>query len=294
MQRQANPQQLPTELLALVEAELKKTFFTDGAKAFKIQVGYMRHNVIMPDPERTPEDRESAVQKFGDRLKHVNRLLKYFPRKPDGSDPQPLPDDEIRDILHRSIPPEWHMEELGSNIDVDLMSWEQLITYYKKLEHKCTLENTWSAMPVTVKETGKGKKKRPASATETESGHPPSKRRKTPKECIHCGKMALHLPDNCRENPKNKGKYVSFKKEAKGKFSHGEPWKSKEDNNKPLFTMNQMMAMTNNFSLSKGKAARKRKVSKDDKSQEEKAYLASLGSASYPSDNDSESGEESE
>jgi hypothetical protein len=55
----------------------------------------------------------------------------YFPEE----NPKQLDQDEIIEILDQSKAPEWHEAMVKSNIDIFEMSYEESVSYVKRLEN---------------------------------------------------------------------------------------------------------------------------------------------------------------
>jgi hypothetical protein len=66
-------------------------------------------------------------------LNDLNRYLLYFPEEK----PKQLDQDEIIEILDqvKAINPEWHEAMVNGNIDIFEMSYEESVSYFKRLEN---------------------------------------------------------------------------------------------------------------------------------------------------------------
>jgi hypothetical protein len=66
-------------------------------------------------------------------LNDLNRYLLYFPEE----NPKQLDQDEITKILDqaKAWDPEWHEAMVNSNIDIFEMSYEESVSYFKRLEN---------------------------------------------------------------------------------------------------------------------------------------------------------------
>jgi hypothetical protein len=97
----------------------------------------------------------TSVQQFVERLNYLNRYLLYFPEE----NPKQLHQDEIIDILDQSKAwnPEWHEVMVNTNIDIFGMSYEESVSYFKRLENlkkiKCINGSSPSSLPVNNKKS---------------------------------------------------------------------------------------------------------------------------------------------
>jgi hypothetical protein len=82
----------------------------------------------------------TCVQQFVERLNDLNRYLLYFPE----DNPIQLDQDEIIEILDhaKACNPEWHEAMVNANNDIFEMSYEESVSYFKRLENlekiRCT------------------------------------------------------------------------------------------------------------------------------------------------------------
>jgi hypothetical protein len=74
-----------------------------------------------------------SVQEFVERLNDLNRYLLYFPEE----NPKELDQDEIIEILDqaKARDPEWHEVMLNANVDIFEISYEESVSYFKRLEN---------------------------------------------------------------------------------------------------------------------------------------------------------------
>ena len=108
-------QRLPDDQNNLTEAILNDCIakvalraFSDDQNAYRRQVHYMRYNLYFSTTE---------VRSFEKRLKQLNQYLKYFPI-PTGRDTvEPLPDDQLLEIIDMAKPIEYQETLLKSNYD---------------------------------------------------------------------------------------------------------------------------------------------------------------------------------
>jgi hypothetical protein len=75
----------------------------------------------------------ASVQKFVERLNDLNRYLLYFPEE----NPKQLDQDEIIEILDqvKAVDLEWHEAMVNANIDIFEMTYEESVSYFKRLEN---------------------------------------------------------------------------------------------------------------------------------------------------------------
>jgi hypothetical protein len=80
----------------------------------------------------------TSAQKFVERLNDLNRYLLYFPEE----NPKQIDQDEIIDILDQAKDPEWHEAMVNANIEIFEMTYEESVSYFKRLENlekiRCT------------------------------------------------------------------------------------------------------------------------------------------------------------
>jgi hypothetical protein len=74
---------------------------------------------------------KTSVQQFVERLNDLNRYLLYFPEE----NSKQLDQDEIIEILDPAKAPEWHEAMVNANIDIFEMSYEESVSYFKRLEN---------------------------------------------------------------------------------------------------------------------------------------------------------------
>ena len=80
---------------------------------------------------------------FVERLNELNRYLLYFPEE----NPKQLDQDEIIEILDQAKAPEWHAAMVAANIDIFSMSYEESVSYFKRLENLEKLKQTNGMAP---------------------------------------------------------------------------------------------------------------------------------------------------
>jgi hypothetical protein len=89
----------------------------------------------------------TSVQKFveGQRLNDLNRYLLYFPEE----NPKQLDQDEIIEILDQVMASEWHEAMVNANIDIFEMTYEESVSYFKRLENLEKIRRTNTPNPST-------------------------------------------------------------------------------------------------------------------------------------------------
>jgi hypothetical protein len=73
----------------------------------------------------------TSVQAFVERLNDLNRYVLYFPEE----NPKQLDQDEIIEILDQANAPEWHEVMVNANIDIFDMSYEESVSYFKRMKN---------------------------------------------------------------------------------------------------------------------------------------------------------------
>jgi hypothetical protein len=96
-------------------------------RAIRVQKYYMRQ------PRGLYMVLNTSVHQFVERLNDLNRYLLYFPEE----NPKQLDQDEIIEILYqaKTMDPEWHEAMVNANIDIFEMSYEESVSYFKRLEN---------------------------------------------------------------------------------------------------------------------------------------------------------------
>jgi hypothetical protein len=95
----------------------------------------------------------TSVQQFVESLNDQNRYLLYFCEE----NPKQLDQDEIIEILDQAKAryPEWHEPMVKANIDIFEMTYEESVSYFKRLENlekiRCTKSPNPSSLPVDNK-----------------------------------------------------------------------------------------------------------------------------------------------
>jgi hypothetical protein len=107
-----------------------------------VQKYYMRH------PRGLYMGLNTSVQQFVDRLNDLNRYLLYFSKE----NPKQLDQDKIIEILDqaKAMDPEWHEAMVNANIDIFEMSYEESVSYIKRLENLEKIRRTNSPNPSSL------------------------------------------------------------------------------------------------------------------------------------------------
>jgi hypothetical protein len=161
--------------------------------AICVQKYYMRHASGLYMGLNT------SVQQFVERLNDLNRYLLYFPEE----NPKQLDQDEIIEILDqaKAMDPEWHEAMVNANINIFEMSYEESVSYIKRLENLEKIKHTNgpnpSSLPVDNKKT----------ASVTSSVVKSSKDHKGFNMwCHYCDKNNHNTADTCFEAKAGPGK----------------------------------------------------------------------------------------
>jgi hypothetical protein len=90
----------------------------------------------------------TSVQQFVERLHDLNRYLLYFPE----GNPKQLDQDEIIEILDqaKAVDPEWNEGMVNANIDIFEMSYEESVSYFKRLENLEKIRRTNGSNPSSL------------------------------------------------------------------------------------------------------------------------------------------------
>jgi hypothetical protein len=90
----------------------------------------------------------TSVQQFLERLNDLNCYLLYFPEE----NPKQLDQDEIFEILDqaKAWDPEWHEAMVNANIDIFEMTYEESVSYFKRLENLEKIRRTNGLNPSSL------------------------------------------------------------------------------------------------------------------------------------------------
>jgi hypothetical protein len=109
-------------------------------RAIRVQKYYMRKPRVLYMGLNT------SVQQFVERLNDLNRYLLYFPEE----NPKHLDQDEIMEILDQAKSPEWHEAMVHANIDIFEMTYEESVSYFKRLENLEKIRRTNGPNPSSL------------------------------------------------------------------------------------------------------------------------------------------------
>jgi hypothetical protein len=88
----------------------------------------------------------TSVKQFVKRLNDLNRYLLYFPEE----NLKQLDQDEIIGILDQAKSPEWHEATVNANIDIFEMTYEESVSYFKRLENLEKIRRTNGPNPSSL------------------------------------------------------------------------------------------------------------------------------------------------
>jgi hypothetical protein len=90
----------------------------------------------------------TSVQQFVEKLNDLNCYLLYFPEE----NPKQLDQDEIIEILDqfKAVDPEWHEAMINANIDIFEMSYEESVSYFRRLENLEKIRRTNGPNPSSL------------------------------------------------------------------------------------------------------------------------------------------------
>jgi hypothetical protein len=90
----------------------------------------------------------TSIQQFVERLNDLIRYLLYFPEE----NPKQLDQDEIIEILDqaKARDPEWYEAVVNANIDIFEISYEESVSYFKRLENLEKIRRTNGPNPFSL------------------------------------------------------------------------------------------------------------------------------------------------
>jgi hypothetical protein len=88
----------------------------------------------------------TSVQQFVERMNDLNLYLLYFPEE----NPKQLDQDKIIGILDQAKAPEWHEAMVNANINIFEMSYEESVSYLKRLENLEKIRSTYNPNPSSL------------------------------------------------------------------------------------------------------------------------------------------------
>jgi hypothetical protein len=130
------------QLIELVLKELYMGLEYIPKRAICVQKYYMRL------PRDLYMGLNTSVQQFVEkqRLNDLNLYLLHFPEE----NPKQLDQDEIIEILDQAKAPEWHEAMVNANIDIFEMSYEESVSYFKRLQNLEKIRRTNSPYPYSL------------------------------------------------------------------------------------------------------------------------------------------------
>jgi uncharacterized membrane protein len=90
----------------------------------------------------------TSLQQFVERLNHLNRYLLYFSE----DNPKQLDQDEIIEILDQAKAKahEWHEAMVNKYMDIFEMTYEESVSYFKRLENLKKIRHTNGPNPSSL------------------------------------------------------------------------------------------------------------------------------------------------
>jgi hypothetical protein len=85
----------------------------------------------------------TSVHQFVEWLNDLNRYLLYFPE-------ENLKQLNLIEILHQAKAPEWHEAMVNANIDIFEMTYEESVSYFKRLENLEKIRRTKGPNPSSL------------------------------------------------------------------------------------------------------------------------------------------------
>jgi hypothetical protein len=127
----------------------------------------------------------TSVQQFVERLNELNRYLSYFP----GENPKQVDQDKIIEILDQAKAPEWYELMVNANIDIFEMSYEESVSYFKRLENLEKIMRTNSPNPSSLPIDNK------KSVTSSSAGKSSKNHKGSNMWCHYCDKSNHNTAD---------------------------------------------------------------------------------------------------
>jgi hypothetical protein len=126
------------ELIELVLGDVGLEYIPNCA--IHVQKYYMRRGLYL--------GLNTSVQQFVEWLKELNRYLLHFTEE----NPKKLDQDEIIEILDqaKAVDPEWYEAMVNANIDIFEMSYEESVSYFKRLDNLEKIRRTNSPNPSSL------------------------------------------------------------------------------------------------------------------------------------------------
>jgi hypothetical protein len=136
-------------------------------------------------------------------LNDLNRYLLYFPEE----NPKQLDQDEIIEILDQTkdVDPEWHEAMVDANIDIFEMTYEESVSYFKRLENLEKIRRTNGPNPSSLPVDNKKRVSVTSSVGKSSKNHKGSN-------------MWYHYSDNNNHNTADCRAITKFKQQKKAFF----------------------------------------------------------------------------
>jgi hypothetical protein len=168
-------------------------------------------------------------------LNDLNRYLFYFPEE----NPKQLDQDEIIEILDQAKAPEWHEAMVNANIDIFEMSYEESVSYFKRLENLEKIRSTNGPNPALLSVDNK---KSITSSVGKSKNHKESN-------------MWCHYCDKNNHNNADSRAIAKFKQQKKARFEA----KTGTGKKSLAFLFEEVNALKKQLQLKPGKTASSKK-----------------------------------
>jgi hypothetical protein len=128
------------ELIELVHRDVGLVYIPKHT--IHMQKYYMRH------PRGLYMGLNTSVKQLIEKLNDRNHYLLYFPEE----NPKQLDQDEIIEVLDlaKARDPEWHEAMVNVNIDIFEMTYEESVSYFKRLENLEKIRRTNGPNPSSL------------------------------------------------------------------------------------------------------------------------------------------------
>ena len=206
--------------------------FNNDRNAYRRQVQYMRYHLYF---------NTSNFKSFEHRLKQLNKYLSYFPIPPGKTEVEPLPEDQLIEIIDNAKPLEYHQQMLQANFNPFEKSLEEFGQFIERLEASAKISTVITKSKSTSASDSKKKKRKKRNESDDEE--------KKLHKCKYCKKMVTHDSKDCWEKPGNKDKKPSWMKKKKTGYT--------KDKKAPTFTSEQV-----NFLITQAHLAKHGKIKK--------------------------------
>jgi hypothetical protein len=139
---------LEAEDSELTENELKELMLRDIGLEYIPKCAIHMQKYYMRQPRGLYMCLNTSVQRFVERKNDLNHYILHFCEEK----PKQLDQDEIIEILDQAKDrdPEWHEAMVNANIDIFEMSYEESVSYFKRLENLEKIKRTNGLNPSTL------------------------------------------------------------------------------------------------------------------------------------------------